>query len=204
MCDGRRFSRCSAGSDMPSSARVRPPPSSSFSESDELEAAQPISPLRPARRDQKPSSRSGRSVAAEELSSARGAHDRDSRGRDKGKSASSTGGGVCWQRILLVVLFICGPVGTVISFLLLPKEAESTDTLLRRAPSGAGTGTVARVRMVHLSLADSDRRARFVLDENTFWDSFLAGCRERLQVRNIRRVTDSSGEAILAVEVRAA
>ena len=28
----------------------------------------------------------------------------------------------------------------------------------------------------------------------------MAGCRERLQVKNIRRVTDSSGEAILAVE----
>ena len=32
------------------------------------------------------------------------------------------------------------------------------------------------------------------------WDTFLAGVRERLQVKHIRKVTDSGGEAILAVE----
>ena len=65
------------------------------------------------------------------------------------------------------------------------------------SPSGSGG---ARVRILHLSLADSDRRARFVLDEKTGWEIFLAGCRERLQVDNIRRVADSSGGLILAVE----
>ena len=69
------------------------------------------------------------------------------------------------------------------------------------SPSGSGG---ARVRILHLSLADSDRRARFkarfVLDENAGWEIFLAGCRERLQVENIRRVADSSGKVILAVE----
>eukprot|EP00965_Chrysotila_dentata_P114648 3789362-Pleurochrysis_carterae.AAC.3 len=54
--------------------------------------------------------------------------------------------------------------------------------------------------MVHLQLVGTERRARFVLDEHTLWENFLAGCRERLQVGRIRRVTDSSGEAILAVE----
>lgn len=54
--------------------------------------------------------------------------------------------------------------------------------------------------MVHLSLAGTDQRARFVLDENTPWDAFVSGCRERLNVGRILRVTDSSGEAIPAVE----
>ena len=125
---------------------------------------------------------------------------KDSRGRDKEKKPAGGGAMPCWQRALLALLFFCGPVGTVISFLLLPKEAEPSDALgTRHAPMGAGGGPT-RVRMVHLSLADSDRRARFVLDENTVWDTFLSGCRERLQVHNIRRVTDSSGETILAVE----
>ena len=69
----------------------------------------------------------------------------------------------------------------------------------RSAASPSGSGG-ARVRILHLSLADSDRRARFVLEENTGWEIFLAGCRERLQVENIRRVADSSGGLILAIE----
>eukprot|EP00900_Chrysochromulina_parva_P002250 jgi/Chrpa1/12025/Chrysochromulina_OHIO_Genome00017277-RA len=101
----------------------------------------------------------------------------------------------------------------IITFLLitdriLPKEAvvevearaEAEPRMYAKSsasPSGSGG---ARVRILHLSLADSDRRARLKLDENTGWEIFLAGCRERLQVKNIRRVTDSSGEAILAVE----
>ena len=115
-----------------------------------------------------------------------------------------------WQRVLLAVLFFCGPIGTLVSFWLLPKEADGADALGFRHPpgvvdGGAGGGAGGsvggtRVRMVHLSLAGTDRRARFVLDENTPWDAFISGCRERLKVERILRVTDSSGEAILAVE----
>ena len=108
-----------------------------------------------------------------------------------------------WQRVMLAVLFLCGPIGTAVSFYLLPKESDGADApgLVRGGTggsSGAAGGT--RVRMVHLSLAGTDRRARFVLDENTPWDAFVSGCRERLKVERILRVTDSSGEAILAVE----
>jgi len=112
-----------------------------------------------------------------------------------------------WQRVLLAVLFFCGPIGTLVSFWLLPKEADGADALgqFRHPPGvvdGGAGGSVGgtRVRMVHLSLAGTDRRARFVLDENTPWDAFISGCRERLKVERILRVTDSSGEAILAVE----
>ena len=173
-----------------SSARVRPAPSES--DKDEIEQKTP-------QRDRRREEKNGRSRDVEAG---------DSRGRDKDKKKDKSAGassGSCWQRALLAILFFCGPVGTVISFLLLPKDAETSEQIRANAmgnqpsPDSSGGGGL-RVRMVHLSLADTDRRARFVLDENTVWDTFLAGCRERLQVQNIRKVTDSSGEAILAVE----
>ena len=127
-------------------------------------------------------------------------HDRDSKKKDKSKVVNPTAR--CWQRMLLALLFVCTTAGTVVSFWLLPKGAGSADSI-QPAHAGMATPAVALVRMVHLSLSNSDRRARFVLDENTVWEAFLAGCRERLQVAHILKVTDSSGETILAVEVRA-
>ena len=161
------------------SPAFRPAPSES--DRDEIEQKKPSRRERPLR-DAELAQRSG-----------------DSRGRDKGAKAAGTGGGSCWQRGLLLVLFVCGPVGTVISFLLLP--GESAEPHSHHSPMGTGSAG-GRVRMVHLSLADTDRRARFVLDDTTGWEVFLTGCRDRLQVKHIRRVTDSSGEAILAVEDR--
>ena len=85
---------------------------------------------------------------------------------------------------MLAVLFLCGPIGTAVSFYLLPKESDSADTpgLIRGGAGGAAGGSVGgtRVRMVHLSLAGTDRRARFVLDENTPWDAFVSGARPAL------------------------
>lgn len=106
-----------------------------------------------------------------------------------------------WQRTFLAILFVCTTTGSVASFWLLPKGAVGSDSAKRARGVGFGTSGASRVRMVHLSLANSNRRARFVLDETTVWESFLAGCRDRLQVSNILKVTDSSGETILAVEV---
>ena len=107
----------------------------------------------------------------------------------------------CW---LALAAFLClvGPVGTVISFLLLPSNADENNAMAHSPVSSVvgGGGGPTRVRMVHLSLADNDRRARFVLDKSITWEDFLAGCRQRLQLQAIRRVTDSSGEDILAVE----
>jgi hypothetical protein len=188
--------------------RVRP----NVSESDHDEVIEPVSSRKGSssrsersrkEREEKDAARLERMEAGDKDSRGRDKGDKDSRGRDKAhKPASGCGAG--WQKVLLAVLFLCGPVGTVISVLLLPKDAEAAEPL-RHSPMGSGSlggasGGPTRVRMVHLSLADSDRRARFVLDESTAWETFLAGCRERLQVHSIRRVTDSSGEAILAVE----
>ena len=148
---------------MPSSSTPRVRPAISESDRDEIEAKPKSAPRRERPRDEQ----------------ARHERDRDSRGRDKAKPTASSS--KCWQRGLLAVLFLCGPVGTVISFLLLPT---STETHSHHAPPGKGANGAARVRMVHLSLADTDRRARFVLDENTVWESFMSGCRERHQTRH--------------------
>lgn len=91
---------------------------------------------------------------------------------------------------LLLILFLCGPLGTLLFFVLLPPDTHSTD---ETGPYELGT------KIVHLALAGSSRRARYVLDEYTVWGTFLAGVRDRLQCGPIRTVTDSSGEAILAV-----
>mmetsp|Transcript_12056 Transcript_12056/g.34709 ORF Transcript_12056/g.34709 Transcript_12056/m.34709 type:complete len:755 (-) Transcript_12056:286-2550(-) len=103
-----------------------------------------------------------------------------------------------WQHGLLLTLFLCGPVGTLLSFVfLLPSEPK-----LHRGVATANVGdgdSGGRIKMVHLQLSGTNRRARFVLDQYTLWGAFLAGVRDRLQCGHIRRVTDSSGEAILAV-----
>ena len=111
---------------------------------------------------------------------ARGSHTSRHEPR-KERSAKKSSKGTAlknWQRVMLAVLFLCGPIGTAVSFYLLPKESDSADTPgLIRGGAGAAGGSVGgtRVRMVHLSLAGTDRRARFVLDENTPWDAFVSG-----------------------------
>ncbi|KAL3892535.1 MAG: hypothetical protein SGPRY_015039, partial [Prymnesium sp.] len=121
----------------------------------------------------------------------------DTRTSKKGRVSSSPTGR--YGRVLLAVLFLGGPAGTVVSFWLLPTGPVGADVGSHHA-RGRGSSGISRVRMVHLILSNSNRRARFVLDENTVWEAFLAGCRERLNVAHIRKVTDSYGDAILAVE----
>ena len=108
-----------------------------------------------------------------------------------------------WLSLLLAVLFFCGPVGTIVSFWLLPKEDRQLTApapLALDAYGGALFTEPRAARMLHLTLVGSSRRARFLLDEQTDWESFMVGCQERLGVDTILRVTDSSGEAIFAVE----
>ena len=52
-----------------------------------------------------------------------------------------------WQRVMLAVLFLCGTIGTAVSFYLLPKESDGADApgLVRGGTggsSGAAGGTV--------------------------------------------------------------
>ena len=55
------------------------------------------------------------------------------------------------------------------------------------------------MRLLHLRLAGTDVNARFVIDERSDWEGFIAGCTERLRVDGVARVTDTGGENILTV-----
>jgi nitrite reductase/ring-hydroxylating ferredoxin subunit len=101
-----------------------------------------------------------------------------------------------WQNGLLLTLFFCGPVGTLVSFILFLPSLDTAGSDAAAPTDGDGT---SGIKMVHLQLSGTNRRARFVLDEYTVWGTFLAGVRDRLQCGHIKAITDSSGEAILAV-----
>lgn len=107
-----------------------------------------------------------------------------------------------WKPFCWLVLLVAFNAGMLHSFLLLPSNADEKNAMAHSPASSVVVvgGGQTRARLVHLSLADSDRRARFALDESITWEAFLAGCRQRLQLQAIRRVTDSSGEDILFVE----
>jgi hypothetical protein len=47
------------------------------------------------------------------------------------------------------------------------------------------------MRLLHLRLAGTDVNARFVIDERSDWEGFIAGCTERLRVDGVARVTDT-------------
>ena len=100
--------------------------------------------------------------------------------RSSGKAAPTS---KKWKHALLVALFMCGPVGTIVSFWLLPKvQMHGDPNAWPVAPSGPrALVNGGKARMVHLSLVGTSRRARFVLDDQTLWESFMAGCKDRLQ-----------------------
>ena len=98
--------------------RVRP----NVSESDHDEVIEPVSSRKGSssrsersrkEREEKDAARLERMEAGDKDSRGRDKGDKDSRGRDKAhKPASGCGAG--WQKVLLAVLFLCGPVNTVI------------------------------------------------------------------------------------------
>jgi len=71
----------------------------------------------------------------------------------------------------------------------------------RISPSRPQRVILTPQRVLHLELAGSEVRSRFVLDTELHdWESFEQGCKERLNIPAISRVTlASSGEDILSV-----
>jgi hypothetical protein len=85
-----------------------------------------------------------------------------------------------------------GPVATIATFLFLPSDDGTGG--LGDEDGERPVGWNSHMRVLHLSLADSDVKARFVIDERSDWESFLAGCAERLQLVGVERITDASGQ----------
>ena len=134
------------------------------------------------------------------------ASDRDENGRPsrrapKGQPATSWSSSSCRPlTILAVCTVLFGPIGTILTFLLLPSTPVGAEADLRRRAGGNGEGGAARMpgaashmRVLHLSLAQTNVKARFVIDERSDWESFLAGCIERLKIGGVAKVTDANG-----------
>jgi len=100
-------------------------------------------------------------------------------------------------RELMGLLAVIGPLGTLISMGVLPQSMDGLPVGMRRV-SLRGEGE--RARVIHLSLAGSERKARFVLSSDVHWENFLAGVQERLSLGSISRIETSAGEAIMSVE----
>ena len=105
--------------------------------------------------------------------------------------------------MLAACTMVFGPFGTIITFMLLPddhswrlRQSDGSDGQQEGMPSLEQRG---HMRLLHLRLADTDINARFVIDERSNWDGFIAGCTERLRIDGVARVTDTSGENILTV-----
>eukprot|EP00966_Prymnesium_polylepis_P043515 1009233-Prymnesium_polylepis.1 len=96
------------------------------------------------------------------------------------------------------VLAVIGPLGTLISMGVLPQVAMDGPSLIRMRHASHADGE--RSRVIHLSLAGSERKARFVLSSEVHWENFLAGVQDRLSLGSISRIETSAGEAIMSVE----
>jgi hypothetical protein len=105
-------------------------------------------------------------------------------------------------RELMAVLAVIGPVGTFISLWVLPATppAMMGVSLLRQVTGVGAAASVSAGRVIHLSLAGTGRKARYVLPEGARWDDFTFGVQERLRLGGMSRIETSTGEAIMSVE----
>ena len=146
--------------------------------------------------------RKQRGTTSEELVRRRGNHTLEKQSSN-GKLKRRGG----YQFKLLPMLAACtmvfGPFGTILTFMLLPDDhswrlrQEQLSDGQQGMPSLEHRG---HMRLLHLRLAGTDVNARFVIDERSNWEGFIAGCTERLRIEGVARVTDTSEEAIPLLE----
>ena len=114
-------------------------------------------------------------------------------------------------RELMGVLAIVGPLGTVVSLWVVPQGGSMMDglpvTMTRHSVTTSLAGGAhstdggERVpRVIHLTMAQNDRKARYILAPDVDWDQFVGGVQERLQLGAISRIETSAGERIMSVE----
>ena len=90
-------------------------------------------------------------------------------------------------RELMGVLAVVGPLGTLVSLWVLPQASLMDGlpvTAARRSPASG-----ERVpRVIHLTMAQNERKARYILAPDVEWDQFVGGVQERLQLGAISRI----------------
>ena len=147
----------------------------------------------------------GRASGRRVRSAAREQHDEESglpsREKKKESPSKSKAAGPFRPRMLTILAactILFGPVGTVLTYMLMPKEnAASVEAATIRHTGSASAG--GHMRVLHLALAGTEVKARFVIDDRSTWETVTSGCKERLQIAGVERITDSSGEAIMSV-----
>ena len=105
---------------------------------------------------------------------------------------------VLGARELMGVLAVVGPLGTLISLWVLP-QASLMDGLPLTAARRSPASGVRVPRVIHLTMAQNERKARYILAPDVDWDVFVGGVQERLQLGAISRIETSAGERIMSV-----
>lgn len=129
----------------------------------------------------------------------------------RSKTRRSPGGGdlgsgsrtCCGARPRLITLLagctiLFGPVGTVLTFLLIP-DAPGATVVGESTAAGRAVEQAGHMRVLHLALAGTDVKARFVIDDRSTWETFLAGVMDRLKITRVTRITDGDGDAIMTL-----
>ena len=134
----------------------------------------------------------GRKTEADDTPKMRRRNSSNGGGSSSGKNGKTRKGASCKTRPLLmmaVCTMVFGPLGTLVTFMLLPD-----DHVWRMRQSSALASLESRphavkghMRLLHLRLAGTDVNARFVIDERSNWEGFIAGC----TVREHRRLPTS-------------
>ena len=92
-----------------------------------------------------------------------------------------------WQLRPLLTLAACtmvfGPLGTFLTFMLLPDDhvwrLQQTQGTAIASLESRPHAVRGHMRLLHLRLAGTDVNARFVIDERSDWEGFIAGCTVR-------------------------
>lgn len=117
-------------------------------------------------------------------------------------AGSAQNGGNMFSVMLMTVGVIVGLFGTFAMLMacgiLVPPHAAGAPGYGGPQHNAMPSGTPAEnVRVIHLSLAGSDRKVRYGVSPHTRWDDFLHGIQERLQLpQPPKRLETSDGVAI--------
>ena len=98
-------------------------------------------------------------------------------------------------RVIAMLLGLVATLGALCALgFILPRSRASTGDLESGSPMVSGS------RVVHLTLAGSERKARYGLSASLTWDEFLQGVQDRLHLAAApAKIETSSGWAIRSV-----
>lgn len=97
-----------------------------------------------------------------------------------------------WRIVLVVIIGFLGTYGVLFAALRMISPAPT--------PAKPSAPQPLPVRVLHLNLAGSQRRARYGVSMDMAWTTFLEGCKDRLLLSSVTSVETSDGHVIRSVE----